>query len=98
MAIRYVFRVDPPFTDDQRARTGAGELRADGAEVVRKVQIPESPDEELRGETYDQEMIDWHHRSEQEHIHNRCPEGHTVTEIWTERVGDGTIVHRVDLD
>lgn len=100
MAVRYVFRVDPPFTDVQRRDNGAGELRDDGAVVVRKVQIPESPEEELRGETYDQDMIDWHHRSEQEHIRNRCPDGHTISDVWTERVagdGAGTVVHRVDL-
>jgi hypothetical protein len=98
MAVRYVFRVDPPFTDEHRRNTGAGELRADGAEVVRKVVIPESPDEELRGETYEQDVIDWHHNSELEHITNRLPDGHTLTGIWTERTTDGTVVHRVELE
>ena len=39
-----------------------------GTVVDRRLIIPSSPDEELRGELYAQEDIDWLHRSEQDQI------------------------------
>lgn len=49
--------------------------------------IPESPEEELRGETYDEEMIKWLHQSEQQNaMKYAVMDGLQVTNIWTEKV------------
>lgn len=83
MAIHYCYKINP--TPSSADHVKAGFLREDGT-LVRKLVIPESPDEKLRGEQYNQEMIDWLHQSEKEHIKATLPDGAEITEVWTERV------------
>ena len=83
MAVHYCYKIDPaPSSADH---VHAGFMREDGT-LVRKVVIPESPDEDLRGEQYGQEVIDWLHASEKQHIKGNMPDGAVLVKVWTERV------------
>lgn len=83
MAIHYCYKIEPAPSSAEHVR--AGFMRADGT-LVRKLVIPESPDEELRGEKYDQDMINWLNESEKQHIKNNMPDGSVLVKVWTERV------------
>lgn len=85
MAVHYCYTIDPAPLNAEEVE--AGGVRADGT-IVRKLAIPESPDEELRGEKYAQEQIDWLHNSERTHIARTLPQNATLTKVWTEKVGD----------
>jgi hypothetical protein len=84
MAVHYCYTIDPPASNHEHVE--AGGMRPDGT-LVRKLAIPESPDEELRGEKYSQEMIDWLHNSERAHIVRTLPTDSQLTKVWTEKVG-----------
>lgn len=72
----------------------------------RRLQIPESPDENLRGENYDQEDIDWLHEGEKENTvrdfrrqqarRTEDQEPLVLEEMWTERQ-DGTVVQKFKI-
>lgn len=78
MAVRYAYKI---------------KYEGGGTETVnRRMVIPESPDEKLRGETYDQDQIDWLHQTEQENIAAQIELRHgqgtkLVGKPWTEDVG-----------
>lgn len=83
MAIHYCYKIKPAPSSADHVK--AGYMREDGT-LVRKMVIPESPEEKLRGEEFSQEMIDWLHQSEKQHIKMNLPDGSEITEVWTERV------------
>lgn len=78
MAVRYAYKI---------------KYEGGGTETVnRRMVIPESSDEKLRGETYDQDQIDWLHKTEQDNIANQIELRHgkgtkLVGKPWTEDVG-----------
>jgi hypothetical protein len=75
---------------DHHDRVGAAGIRKYDGVIVRNMVIPESPDEELRGERYTQEDIDWLHAGEYNSIFSRLPEGAVVQKVWTEKASVGS--------
>lgn len=57
----------------------------------RRLQIPESPTEEVHGETHDEENIAWLHNSEKQNISDlvelgSAQFGNKLVKVWTEKV------------
>ena len=66
-------------------------FKTDTGTHERRLQIPESSDEKVHGETYDQEVIDSLHASEKQNIEDlvnlRSAEyGEKLGKVWAEKV------------